>query len=71
MFIAPTFSRMTMNGRSALVVCMVLISAGMVLPSGALAQSGEDILIESDMTWEQDMTLSQYVRVINGGSLTF
>ena len=71
MFIAPTFSRMTMNGRSALVVCMVLISAGMVLPSGALAESGEDILIESDMTWVQDMTLSQNVRVINGGSLTF
>ena len=71
MFIAPTFSRMTMNGRSALVVCMVLISAGMVLPSGALAESGEDILIESNMTWEQDMTLSQNVRVINGGSLTF
>ena len=71
MFIAPTFSRMTMNGRSALVICMVLISAGMVLPSGALAESGEDILIESDMTWVQDMTLSQNVRVINGGSLTF
>ncbi len=50
---------------------MVLISAGMVLPPGALAESGEDIIIESDMTWEQDMTLSQNVRVINGGSLTF
>ena len=71
MFIAPTFSRMTMNGRSALVVCMVLISVGMVLPSSALAESGEDILIESDMTWEQDMILSQNVRVINGGALTF
>ena len=71
MFIGPTASRMTMNGRSALVVCVVLISAGMVLPSGALAESEDDIIIESDMTWEQDMTLSQNVRVINGGSLTF
>ena len=71
MFIGPTASRMTMNGRSALVVCVVLISAGMVLPSGALAESEDDIIIESDMTWEQDMTLSQNVRVINGGSLIF
>jgi hypothetical protein len=62
---------MTMTGRSALVVCMVLISVGMALPTNALAESGEDIVIESDMTWEQDMILSKNVRIINGGSLTF
>jgi len=71
MFISPSASRVTMNGRSALLVCMTLIATGMVLPSGASAESGEDIIIESDMTWEQDMSLSQNVRVINGGSLTF
>ena len=71
MFISPSASRETMNGRCALLVCMTLIATGMVLPSGATAESGEDIIIESDMTWEQDMTLSQNIRVINGGSLTF
>ncbi len=41
-----------------------------IIPSNAVAE-GDDIIIESDMTWSDDMTLSQNVRVVNGGSLSF
>jgi len=52
------------------MVCLVLISASTVVPTIALAQNGDELLIESNMSWEQDMSLSQNVRIINGGSLT-
>ena len=38
-----------------------------VFPVNTVAE-GEDIIIESDMTWSNDMSLSQNVRVLNGGS---
>ena len=34
-----------------------------------ISQSGE-IIIESDLTWTEDTTISQNIRVLNGGTLT-
>jgi len=70
MFIALGGSRRMMNDKKSLMVCVVLISATTVVPIIALAQNGDELLIESNMSWEQDMSLSQNVRIINGGSLT-
>ncbi len=52
------------------MLCLILLFSVSIIPSNAVAE-GDDIIIESDMTWSDDMTLSQNVRVVNGGSLSF
>ena len=51
-----------------LLIAVLLLSVS-VFSMNASAD-GDDIVIESDMTWSDDMSLSQNVRVINGGSLS-
>ncbi len=55
------------------VVFMALILVGSlaVFTPATMAELGDDITIENDVTWEgEDLVLSQNVKVINGGSLT-
>ena len=59
-----------MNRRNPIMLCLILLFSVSIIPSNAVAE-GDDIIIESDMTWSDDMTLSQNVRVVNGGSLSF
>lgn len=59
--------------KSASVSFMALIIVGSLaaFPPTTMAELGNDITIENDVTWEgEDLVLSQNVRVINGGSLT-
>ena len=58
-----------MWSRFSSIVCMVMITALTVLPINVISQSGE-IIIESDLTWTEDTTISQNIRVLNGGTLT-
>ena len=64
---------LTMNGpimrkiEAKLLIVVLLLSVS-VFSMSASAEEG-DIVIESDMTWSDDMSLSQNVRVVNGGSL--
>ena len=51
-----------------LLIAVLLLSVS-VFSTNASAE-GDDIIIESDMTWSDDMSLTQNVRVLNGGSLS-
>ena len=59
-----------MSRRNPIMLCLLLLLSVAFIPSNAVAE-GDDIIVESDMTWSDDMTLSQNVRVVNGGSLSF
>ena len=48
----------------------MIASLGSIATIGSTAESEGDIIVESNMTWNQDMSIDQNVRVINGGSLT-
>ena len=61
---------LAMNRRNPIMMCLILLFSVVIFPANAVAE-GDDIIIESNMTWSDDMTLSQNVRVVNGGSLTF
>jgi len=45
-----------------------MAAASIVIPSNAVADSN-DIIVESELTWDQSMTLSNNIRVVNGGVL--
>ena len=60
----------SMNRKNPILLCLILLFSVSLIPSNAVAE-GDDIIIESEMTWSDDMTLSQNVRVVNGGSLSF
>ena len=60
---------LAMNRRNPIILCLVLFFSVTIIPSNAVAE-GDEIIIESDMTWSDDMTLSENVRVVNGGSLS-
>ena len=66
----PLPRRDVMKKRNPIKLCLILLFSVSIIPSNAVAE-GDDIIIESDMTWSDDMTLSQNVRVVNGGSLSF
>ena len=51
-----------------LLIAVLLLSVS-VFSTNASAE-GDDIIIESDMTWSDEMSLTQNVRVLNGGSLS-
>jgi len=61
---------LAMNRRKPIMLCLVLLFSVTLIPSNAVAE-GDDIIIESNMTWSDEMALSQNVRVVNGGSLSF
>ncbi len=48
---------------------MVMAASLTTIPMNVIGQNGE-IIIESDLTWTEDTTISQNIRVVNGGSLT-
>ena len=60
---------MIMSKMEAKLLIAVLLLSVSVFSINASAE-GDDIVIESDMTWSDDMSLSQNVRVLNGGSLS-
>ena len=60
---------MTMSSRVAVILGLSIIFAGVSFMASVSAE-GDDIVVESEMTWQQDMELSQNVIVQNGGSLT-
>ena len=60
---------LAMNRRNPIILCLVLFFSVTIIPSNAVAE-GDEIIIESEMTWSDDMTLSDNVRVVNGGSLS-
>lgn len=45
-----------------------MAAASIALPANVVADS-DDIIVESELTWDQSMTLSNNVRVVNGGIL--
>ena len=51
-----------------LLIAILLLSVSVF--SMSASAEGDDIVIESDMTWSDDMALSENVRVVNGGSLS-
>ena len=57
-----------MSKLEATLLTMVLIISVSMFSINVTAE-GDDIIIESDMTWNDEMSLSQNVRVLNGGSL--
>ena len=57
-----------MSKRLTFLVCLTMATASIALPSNAVADS-DDIIVESELTWDQSMTLSNNVRVVNGGVL--
>ena len=57
-----------MSKVEATLLIMVLIMSVSMISINVTAE-GDDIIIESDMTWNDEMSLSQNVRVLNGGSL--
>ena len=65
---------LTQNGalmrkmEAKLLTVVLLLSVSLF--SINVTAEGDDIIIESDMTWSDDMSLSQNVRVLNGGSLS-
>ena len=59
----------SMNRGKTVAVCIVLLFSVVVCASNAVAE-GDDIIIESNMMWSEEMTLTENVRVVNGGSLT-
>ena len=60
----------TMNRRNPIMLCIMIFFSVAFIPGNSVAED-DDIIIESNMTWSGEMTLSQNVRVINGGSLSF
>tara|TARA_Y100000588_G_scaffold116726_1_gene127797 strand:- start:21188 stop:22570 length:1383 start_codon:yes stop_codon:yes gene_type:complete len=58
-----------MGARITAIVCLTLVASVVSLAGNSMAE-GEDIIVESNLTWMNDMDLSQNVRVVNGGSLT-
>ncbi len=60
---------MTMSSRVAVILGLSIIFAGVSFMASVSAEGG-DIVVESEMTWQQDMELSKNVIVQNGGSLT-
>ena len=65
----PNYERADMRRMEAKLLTTVLLLSVSVFSMSASAE-GDDIIIESDMTWSDDMSLSQNVRVVNGGSLS-
>mgnify|MGYP001161015490 CR=1 FL=1 len=63
-------SGMAMKKRDAKLVTMVLLLSICAFSINVAAE-GDDIIIESDMAWSEDMALAQNVRVLNGGTLSF
>ena len=61
---------LSMNRRNPIMLCIMLFFSVAFIPGNSVAED-DDIIIESNMTWSDEMTLSQNVRVINGGSLSF
>ena len=59
---------MTMSKRLTFLVCLTMAAASITLPANVVADS-DDIIVESELTWDQSMTLSNNVRVVNGGIL--
>ena len=60
----------SMNSRKPILMCLILIFSVSAIPSNSVAE-GDDIIIESNMTWSDEVTLTQNVRIVNGGSLSF
>ena len=69
MFMFLILNGMIMSKMEAKLLIAVLLLSVSVFSINASAE-GDDIVIESDMTWSDDMSLSQNVRVLNGGSLS-
>jgi hypothetical protein len=57
-----------MSKRLTFLVCLTMAAASITLPANVVADS-DDIIVESELTWGQSMTLSNNVRVVNGGIL--
>jgi len=57
-----------MSKRLAILTCLTLAAASIVLPTNTVADNGV-IVVESELTWDQSMTLEKNVRVVNGGVL--
>ena len=64
----PNYERADMRKMEAKLLIAVLLLLASVFSMSASAEE-DDIVIESDMTWSDDMSLSRNVRVVNGGSL--
>ncbi|MBI87503.1 MAG: hypothetical protein CMB67_00525 [Euryarchaeota archaeon] len=65
----PVSWRVIMDRSKSIMIGLILL-ASLVVTSTNVYADDEDIIIESNMTWSSDMTLSQNVRVMNGGSLS-
>ena len=61
---------LSMNRRNPVMLCLVLLFSVAMFPNSVVAEE-DDIIIESNMTWSDDMSLSHNVRVVNGGILNF
>ena len=60
-----------MKSASASFLALIIVGSLAAFPPTTMAELGNEITIENDVTWEgEDLILSQNVRVINGGSLT-
>ena len=60
-----------MKSASASFMALIIVGSLAAFPPTTMAELGNEITIENDVTWEgEDLILSQNVRVINGGSLT-
>ncbi|MBF93087.1 MAG: hypothetical protein CMB78_04865 [Euryarchaeota archaeon] len=57
--------------RSKSIMISIILLASLVASTTNSSADGEDIIVESNMTWSGEMTLSQNVRILNGGSLSF
>ena len=69
MFMFLIQNRALMRKMEAKLLTVVLLLSVSLLSINVTAE-GDEIIIESDMTWSDDMSLSQNVRVLNGGSLS-
>ena len=58
-----------MKARLSTMLCLLMIASIVSIPPSSVAETG-GILVESDMTWSNDMAITENVRVVNGGSLT-
>ena len=64
------YGGMTMKERKPTLICLILLFSVAFFPSNVIAE-GDDIVIESNMTWTDDLSVSQNVRIVNGGELSF
>ena len=69
MFMFLIKNRALMRKMEVKLLTVVLLLSASLFSINVTAE-GDDIIIESDMTWSDDMSLSQNVRVLNGGSLS-